>query len=69
MRHRAALIGRDNIDPLGQRDDAELNDLLNVIRNSASPGSGLREKFKLDAKVAAEGANFSAGERQLRILF
>lgn len=57
---------RDNIDPKSVRSDAELNDLLNIIRDSSSPGSSLRDKFKLDANVSAEGANYSAGERQLR---
>jgi hypothetical protein len=56
----------DNIDPKGERSDAELNDLLGVVRNSASPGSSLQEKFQLDAKVTSDGDNFSVGERQLR---
>ena len=56
---------RDNIDPKGLRDDAHLNALLKVIRDSVGPGSTLQRKFTLDAEVTAEGANFSAGERQL----
>lgn len=55
----------DNIDPKGERSDAELNDLLAVVQNSASPDSNLREKFRLDAKISSEGENFSVGERQL----
>lgn len=57
------LIGRENLDPLGQRSDAELNDLLQLIRiNSAK---GVQDKFRLDAEVLHEAANYSAGERQL----
>jgi ATP-binding cassette subfamily C (CFTR/MRP) protein 1 len=48
------------------RSDAELNDLLAVVRNSSSPGSSLRDKLQLDAEVTGEGGNFSVGERQLR---
>ena len=59
------LCIRDNIDPKGLRDDADLNALLKVIRDSVGPGSSLQRKFTLDAEVTAEGANFSAGERQL----
>jgi hypothetical protein len=55
-----------NIDPKGLRTDAELNDLLAVVRNSSGPGSSLREKLQLDAEVTGEGGNFSVGERQLR---
>jgi hypothetical protein len=55
-----------NIDPKGLRTDAELNDLLAVVRNSSGPGSSLREKLQLDAEVSGEGGNFSVGERQLR---
>jgi ATP-binding cassette subfamily C (CFTR/MRP) protein 1 len=56
---------RANIDPKGLRSDAELNDLLAVVRNSSSPGSSLRDKLQLDAEVTGEGGNFSVGERQL----
>jgi ABC-type multidrug transport system fused ATPase/permease subunit len=59
---------RDNIDPTSARSDAELNDALNLIHSSPSASSSLREKFRLDASVQNEGANFSAGERQLRTL-
>lgn len=54
-----------NVDPKGLRTDAELNDLLAVVRNSSGPGSSLREKLQLDAEVTGEGGNFSVGERQL----
>jgi ATP-binding cassette subfamily C (CFTR/MRP) protein 1 len=58
-------FNRANIDPKGLRSDAELNDLLAVVRNSSSPGSSLRDKLQLDAEVTGEGGNFSVGERQL----
>jgi ATP-binding cassette subfamily C (CFTR/MRP) protein 1 len=56
------LTLRENLDPLGERSDAELNDLLKLVRNESSKGSLI--KFMLDAEVAHEGSNFSAGERQ-----
>ena len=59
------LSSRANIDPEGLRSDAELNDLLAVVRSSCSPGSNLRDKLQLDAEVTGEGGNFSVGERQL----
>lgn len=59
-------LSRDNIDPEGKRTDAELNDALNLIQSSTSASSNLKDKFHLDAAVHAEGANFSAGEKQLR---
>ncbi|ORX37805.1 P-loop containing nucleoside triphosphate hydrolase protein [Kockovaella imperatae] len=59
---------RDNMDPKGLRSDAELNDSLNLIQNSAGASHSLRDKFRLDAPVMAEGYNFSAGEKQLLAL-
>ena len=58
----------DNVDPTGSRSDAELAAALDLIHaNSNSRNSGtLQDKFQLDATVLNEGANFSAGERQLR---
>ncbi|KAL7422108.1 hypothetical protein Q5752_002751 [Cryptotrichosporon argae] len=57
---------RDNLDPLGARTDAELHDAVNLIRTNAAGGAGaIDAKFTLDAPVLNEGANFSAGERQL----
>ena len=50
---------------MGMRDDADLNALLKVIRDSVGSASTLQRKFTLDAEVTADGANFSAGERQL----
>jgi ATP-binding cassette subfamily C (CFTR/MRP) protein 1 len=58
------LTLRENLNPLGERSDAELNDLLKLVRDDTSKGS--LNKFMLDAEVAHEGSNFSAGERQLR---
>ncbi|WRT69592.1 uncharacterized protein IL334_006581 [Kwoniella shivajii] len=56
---------RDNLDPSSSRTDSELNDALNLIRNHPRVSKTLREKLKLDSTVAPEGANFSAGEKQL----
>ena len=60
------LINRDNIDPAGERSDAELNDALSLIHSNPRASSSLRDKFRLEANVMAEGSNFSAGEKQLR---
>ncbi|WRT69551.1 uncharacterized protein IL334_006538 [Kwoniella shivajii] len=59
---------RDNIDPTGCHSDASLNGALNLIHKSPHASVSLREKFHLDALVANEGTNFSAGERQLLAL-
>ncbi len=56
----------ENIDPTGVRTDAELNDALNLIHDKSEASSSLRDKLRLDGVVQNEGANFSAGERQLR---
>lgn len=58
--------GSENIDPTSSRTDAELNDALNLIHDKSEASSSLRDKFRLDGTVQNEGANFSAGERQLR---
>lgn len=62
---RDAKRHRDNLDPKGDRTDAELNDALKLITGSSSASHSLREKFRLDASVEAEGQNFSGGEKQL----
>lgn len=56
----------ENIDPLGAHSDATLNDALGLVHGSARASHSLRNKFRLDTQVAAEGSNFSAGEKQLR---
>ena len=60
--------GRSNLDPSGEKSDAELNDALNLIHGPNSASSGATDKFRLDGPVLAEGSNFSAGEKQLRRL-
>nr|XP_031863483.1 uncharacterized protein CI109_001359 [Kwoniella shandongensis]KAA5530555.1 hypothetical protein CI109_001359 [Kwoniella shandongensis] len=59
---------RENIDPTGSHSDAELNSALNLIHHSPSVSTSVKEKFHLDAVVASEGANLSAGEQQLLAL-
>ncbi|ODO10326.1 hypothetical protein I350_02555 [Cryptococcus amylolentus CBS 6273] len=59
---------RENIDPTNTHSDAALNDALNLIHNVDSSSHLIRAKFGLDATVASEGSNFSAGERQLLAL-
>lgn len=51
---------------MGLKTDAQLNDALNLIHLDPSASHSLREKFRLDASVSADGDNFSAGEKQLR---
>jgi len=64
---------RQNLDPIGQKTDADLNDALRraglIAPEGATPEQAERfAKFRLDATVADEGSNFSAGERQLLAL-
>ena len=54
-----------NIDPEGLRSDAELNDALALVNASPSASESIRDKFRLETEVDAEGSNFSAGEKQL----
>jgi ABC-type multidrug transport system fused ATPase/permease subunit len=58
-------INSQNIDPEGHRTDAELNDALRLIHSSPSASQSIRDKFRLEVEVEAEGSNFSAGEKQL----
>jgi ATP-binding cassette subfamily C (CFTR/MRP) protein 1 len=54
---------RDNLDPTSVHTDQVLHDVLRLVH----PGrDDIPEKYRLDADVADEGANFSAGEKQLR---
>jgi len=61
---------RQNLDPTGEKSDAELHSALSraglIHKPDALQATVDRfAKFKLDAIVADEGSNFSAGERQL----
>lgn len=62
-----ADVLRENIDPTGDKSDAELTSAMSMIHRSSSSSVALKEKFKLDGPVADNGSNFSAGERQLRM--
>jgi ATP-binding cassette subfamily C (CFTR/MRP) protein 1 len=71
LRSRMGTV-RANLDPAGLRTDAELNDSLRRCHLAARPEQGVElkarlDKFRLDAVVQDEGANFSAGERQVRL--
>ncbi|WVQ66385.1 uncharacterized protein L199_004565 [Kwoniella botswanensis] len=59
---------RDNIDPTGSFPDDRLNDALNLIHRDPHASSTLKDKLRLQAIVANEGSNFSAGEKQLLAL-
>ncbi len=61
---------RQNLDPEGGKSDAELHSALSRAGLIAKPDAPKDvadrfAKFKLDASVADDGSNFSAGERQL----
>nr|XP_031864006.1 uncharacterized protein CI109_000650 [Kwoniella shandongensis]KAA5531078.1 hypothetical protein CI109_000650 [Kwoniella shandongensis] len=78
LRERLAIIPQDsflfggsvreNIDPTGSHTNAELNLALGLVHHNPSASQTLQEKFHLDAVVADEGLNFSAGEQQLLAL-
>ncbi|KAF5310093.1 hypothetical protein D9619_010353 [Psilocybe cf. subviscida] len=62
---------RENIDPLGLRTDAELISALQrawLLPKNGAVDSVAENKFSLDSVVGDEGANFSAGEKQLLAL-
>ncbi|OCF58423.1 cadmium ion transporter [Kwoniella mangroviensis CBS 10435] len=61
---------RQNLDPLSIHSDHYLNSLLSLIHSDPLlPSSqSTKDKFKLDSQVSSEGANFSAGEKQLLAL-
>ena len=61
-------MASDNMDPEGTKSDAELNDALNLIYTSSAASKSIRDKFRLDTEVHTDGANFSAGEKQLMSL-
>ncbi|KAF8962130.1 multidrug resistance-associated ABC transporter [Flammula alnicola] len=81
LRSRLALVPQDgtlflgtlreNLDPLGLRTDAELISALQrawLLPKDGSPDPVAEAKFSLDSTVGDEGANFSAGEKQLLAL-
>ncbi|KIY72285.1 multidrug resistance-associated ABC transporter [Cylindrobasidium torrendii FP15055 ss-10] len=62
---------RENLDPQGIRTDAELFSVLQrawLLPRDGTPDTAAESKFRLDASVGDEGANFSAGEKQLLAL-
>ncbi|KAF9472565.1 multidrug resistance-associated ABC transporter [Pholiota conissans] len=62
---------RENIDPLGLRTDAELISALQrawLLPKVGKPDPAAEAKFSLESTVGDEGANFSAGEKQLLAL-
>lgn len=52
---------RDNLDPEGNRSDAELNDALRRcgVLGESTENEERFKKFRLDAKVLDEGSNYS----------
>ncbi|KAL1706525.1 P-loop containing nucleoside triphosphate hydrolase protein [Schizophyllum commune] len=77
LRSRMALVPQDstlflgtlreNLDPTGTRTDAELLSALHSV-HLVHEGNADDAKFSLDAAIADEGSNYSAGEKQLLAL-
>lgn len=78
LRSRLALVPQDstlflgtlreNLDPQGTRTDAELISALKrawLLPHDGPVDPATEAKFSLDASVSDEGANYSAGEKQL----
>ncbi|SJX64743.1 related to YBT1-Vacuolar, full-size ABC protein transporting bile acids [Sporisorium reilianum f. sp. reilianum] len=69
---------RENLDPFGEHDDAQVLDALTKVGLAAAPSSTpgastpppgtpsrLNMRLRLDTRVSSGGANFSAGQAQL----
>ncbi|KAG6877944.1 hypothetical protein C0993_001802 [Termitomyces sp. T159_Od127] len=59
---------RSNLDPKGLRTDTELISVIQragLLSSTNPPDLAAEAKFSLDSTVGDEGANYSAGERQL----
>ncbi|KAK4034999.1 putative ATP-dependent permease [Parachaetomium inaequale] len=57
---------RDNLDPLGERDEAERADVLHRVLGGGAPSScSSSSSFTLDTRVDGGGKNLSQGQRQL----
>ena len=67
---------RENLDPLGEHDDATLNDALNQAGlshlkldngddNEGGDEDGGKNDINLDSTVESGGSNFSQGQRQI----
>ncbi|KAK4146047.1 P-loop containing nucleoside triphosphate hydrolase protein [Dichotomopilus funicola] len=56
---------RDNLDPLGSRDERELADVLERVLNGNTGSGNSTSGFTLDSCVDGGGKNLSQGQRQL----
>src|SRR6201999_1582147 len=58
---------RDNLDPLKERDDAELNAALRAagLTHHTDNIEDNSQRFGLDTHVESSGSNFSQGQRQI----
>jgi ABC-type multidrug transport system fused ATPase/permease subunit len=56
---------RRNLDMFGEHDDATLNGALRAAGLYSLQGEGGNSKITLDTAVAANGNNFSVGQRQI----
>ncbi|GMK55604.1 hypothetical protein CspeluHIS016_0206600 [Cutaneotrichosporon spelunceum] len=60
---------RFNLDPFGEREDAELNEALDRsglrMTSGAESGGATPTRITLDTQIAAGGSNLSQGQRQL----
>jgi ABC-type multidrug transport system fused ATPase/permease subunit len=56
---------RRNLDMFGEHDDATLNEALRAAGLYSHQGEDGNNKITLDSAVAANGNNFSVGQRQI----
>lgn len=59
---------RQNLDPFGEHDDADLNDALRSAGLSTLQSEDNEDYIRLDSGVSAGGTNFSLGQRQILAL-
>lgn len=59
---------RQNLDPFGERDDAELNDALRSAGLDTLQSEDDEGYIGLESGVSAGGSNFSLGQRQILAL-
>ena len=59
---------RQNLDPFGQHDDAELNDALRAAGLFSLQSEIDENKITLDTPISGGGSNLSVGQRQILAL-
>ncbi|KAJ8082215.1 hypothetical protein PM082_008062 [Marasmius tenuissimus] len=59
---------RENLDPFGQYDDAQLNDALRASGLFSLQQEGEQDRITLDSAISSGGNNLSVGQRQILAL-